>query len=505
MKNLLIALIFCYIKTISFAQAPAIEWQKCIGGPYNDRINNIICTENNSYFMAGTKNSNIIGSGSNLNGWIGKLSSIGSLQLDITIGSAGFEEIHDIQNTNDGGYILAGYSTNNGGDVSGNHGGQDFWIVKINNLGIIQWQKCLGGTNNESATSIKQTFDDGYIVVGTTNSINGDVTGMHGNDDIWVVKLTSNGTLEWQKCLGGTQWEAGSYIEQTMDEGYILTGFTTSNNGDVNGNHGNSDAWAIKLSATGGIEWKKCYGGIGTEYGTSIKSTIDGGYILLGTANINNSNVVGAHGGWDIWVVKLSATGGIQWTKCLGGTGNDSGSSIQIISEGGYILSGNSDSSNGDVSSNNGQYDIWVAKITNTGSIQWQKSLGGSGDDFATSIDVTLDGGYIIGGRTFSNNGDVNGNHGDFDAWVVKLAPQLNINTFDQSTINLYPNPAKNLLNIKIDEKIKSITIYDIMGKEIMVSNFDKNQIDISNLSKSVYFFNIKTENMVYTKKIIKE
>jgi len=157
----------------------------------------------------------------------------------------------------------------------------------------IQWQKCLGGTSSEYGFKIQQTSDGGYILVGYTDSDDGNVSGNHGLLDIWVVKLDASGILQWQKCLGGSSEEFGLSIEQTTDGGYILVGATASNNGDVSGNNGFADIWVVKLNSTGLLLWQKCYGGttVTQDIGFSIKQTSDGGYILVGYTDSDDGNV----------------------------------------------------------------------------------------------------------------------------------------------------------------------------------------------------------------------
>ena len=161
----------------------------------------------------------------------------------------------------DNGYIVLGHTTSLDGDVIGYHGGgtyrADIWVVKLTSQGSIEWQKCLGGTKNEQPYSLLQTADGGYLVAGNTASNDGDVNGFHGSEDIWVVKLTSEGSTEWQRCLGGGGYERVTWgidmggILQTPDGGYITTGMTESNDGDVSGNHGSADIWVVKLTPDG--------------------------------------------------------------------------------------------------------------------------------------------------------------------------------------------------------------------------------------------------------------
>ena len=186
------------------------------------------------------------------------------------LGGSMSEETYSIKQTNDSGYIVAGYTTSNDGDVSGNHGGTDIWVVKLDINGAIEWQKCLGGSSREFVFSIQQTNDTGYIIAGSTESNDGDVSGNHGGSDGWVVKLDINGAIEWQKCLGGSNTEQLSSIHQTNDAGYIVAGYTASNDGDISGNHVGRDGWVAKLDINGAIEWQRCLGGSSIEWAGNI-------------------------------------------------------------------------------------------------------------------------------------------------------------------------------------------------------------------------------------------
>ena len=369
MKKTILTLALALVHYLTFAQAPALQWQKCLGGTITDHA-------------------------------------------------------YSIQPTPDGGSIVAGYTTSTNGDVTGNHGGYDAWVMKLSATGTLEWQKALGGLGWDYAYSIQPTPDGGYIVAGFTDYTNGDATGNYGND-AWVVKLSATGALEWQKALGGTSDDSASSIQLTPDGGYIMAGYTASTDGDVTGNHGSNDAWVVKLSSTGSLQWQKALGGTSGDGVGNIQATLDGGYILAGYTQSTNGDVSGNHGLNDAWVVKLSAIGTLEWQKALGGTSSDLAHSIQLTTDGGYILAGNTASSNGDVTGNHGNQDAWVVKLSATGTIQWQKALGGTSSDYAQSIQPTNDGGYIVAGYTASTDGNVTGNHGGYDAWVVKLAADL--------------------------------------------------------------------------------
>ncbi|GAB6286767.1 MAG: hypothetical protein STSR0009_29700 [Methanoregula sp.] len=371
--------------------------------------------------------------------WVVKLDSTGSLIWQKCLGGLNEDSAQSIQQTSDGGYIIAGHSYSNDSNVTGNHGSADYWVVKLTASGTLDWQKCLGGTSFDDAYSIQQTTDGGYIVAGYTTSKNGDVTDNHGNSDYWVVKLGSTGTLIWQKCLGGLNDDYAHSIQQTADGGYIVTGNTGSHDGNVTGNHGNWDYWVVKLTEKGTLDWQKCLGGTDSDYAQSVQQTADGGFIVAGYTKSTDGNVDGNHGSIDYWVVKLDRNGNILWQKCLGGTGNDYAHSIQQTADGGFIVAGYTNSNNGNVTGNHGSIDYWVVKLERNGNILWQKCLGGTDDDMGINIQLTEDGGYIVTGLADSNNGDVTGNHGRYDYWVVKLNPDMTLNLNAVPTTGIAP------------------------------------------------------------------
>ena len=424
-----------YGDQISFTSLSSIiQWQKCFGGSSNDGANSIQLTADGGYIVAGNTGStdgDVLGFHGGLisDYWIVKLNNTGTIQWQKCLGGSGYDNASSIQQTTDRGFIIGGTTSSNDGHVSGNHGRSDYWIVKLSEAGNIQWQKCLGGSGNETAQSIQQTNDEGYIIAGFTNSKDGNVSGFHKGEyyDSWIVKLDKAGNIQWQKCLGGGSQEIAWSIQQTNNGGYIIAGETYSNDGDVTGNHGEHDIWIVKLDEAGNIQWQKCLGGSGSDYSKSIQQTNDGGYIVAGYTKSNDGDVTGNHGGSDIWIVKLDEAGNIQWQKCLGGSSYDQAYSIQQTNDGGYIIAGETSSYDGDIIDyrelgyHYHHSDSWIVKLNEVGNIQWQKCLGGINDDRASSIQQTTDGGYIIAGDTSSKDGDVTGNHGKRDVWIIKI------------------------------------------------------------------------------------
>jgi hypothetical protein len=355
-----------------------------------------------------------------------------SIEWQKSLGGSGKDYANSICQTVDGGYIVAGYTNSTDGDVVGNHGGDDIWVVKLSSTGIVEWTKALGGTGNEVATYVIQSADGGYVIAGSSTSNDGDISGNHGHEDAWVAKLDNTGNLQWQKSFGGNNTDAATAIQQLADGGYIVGCYAISeNNGDVAIGHGAAEYWIVKLSSIGNIEWNLCLGGQSYEFAHDIHQTADGGFIVGGNTFSIDGNVTGNNGNMDYWVVKLDTIQQLEWQKALGGTGTDVLASVVQTNDGGYITAGHVYSQDGDVAGSgfHGPFmnDFWVVKLNSTGAIQWKIALGGSGNDFAQSIQQTADGGYIVFGFTFSNDGNVSGNHGYFDYWMVKLDSQGNI------------------------------------------------------------------------------
>jgi hypothetical protein len=420
-------LVSAFLSGPAWAQpSPTILWQKCLGGSNDDVAQSIIQTKDGGFVVGGytsSQDSDVSGNHGAVDFWVVKLNSIGAVQWAKCYGGSGSDFGYSIIQTIDGGYAVAGLTYSSDGQVTGYHGGGDAWVIKLDDTGALQWQKCLGGSQLDAANSIVQTADSGFAITGYTNSNDGNVSGNHGNQDVWVVKLSTSGRLLWQKCLGGSQTEVGSSIIQTSDGGLAVGGWTSSDDDDVSGNNGGYDYWLVQLNDTGMIEWQKCLGGSGTDYGFTLKQTRDNGFAIAGYTTSNDGQVSGNHGGQDVWIAKLDLSGTLQWKECLGGTQDDEANSIIQTTDGGFAVAGITTSNDDEVSGNHGGGDEWVVKLDNTGTIQWKRCLGGTSYDIAYSIIQIANGNYAVAGFTSSNDSDVSGNHGGEDAWVVELAP----------------------------------------------------------------------------------
>lgn len=345
------------------------------------------------------------------------------LQWSHAIGGSSSEAAYQVQKTLDGGYLSIGDTYSNNFDISGNHGFSDILLVKTNAMGSLEWTKCFGGNSSDNYRELIYNSDGSALIVGVTYSNNGNVSGNHGNGDIWLVKVDASGNILWQKCLGGSAGEAIGDIKATSDNGYILAAYSNSNDGDVSGNHGSKDVWVVKLSGTGIIEWQKCFGGSLSDKSSFVMQMSDGNYVVVGTASSSDGDVVGQHGGGDLWVLKINSTGNLIWQKPYGGSNSESGSGADVSNSGNLIVTANTLSTDGQVVSNHGVVDVWVVSIDyNSGALIWQRCIGGSWDDSPRNIFKDADGMFTITTNTGSGDGDASSTHGDDEILLTRIA-----------------------------------------------------------------------------------
>ena len=374
-----------------------------------------------------SNNGTLVGMTSNgvFDGWIIKLNETGTVQWQKLFGGTGEDYANSIRQTSDGGYVVAGQSfSSNSGTLAGltNNGVSDVWVLKLNVSGDIQWQKFFGGTGEDYANSIRQTSDGGYILAGTYNGgVSGWVLKLDDNGNLQWQKIL--GGLQSEFLLSAQQTTDGGYIIA----GY--TGSSNSGTLIGVTHNGGYDCWVIKLDAAGDTQWQKLFGSVNNDYGRSIQQTSDGGYIIGGYARFSNSGTLAGlanYGDDDGWIIKLDVSGNIQWQKLFGGSLEEYVFDISQTSDGGYLTAGITESSNtGTISGliNHGNYDFYIVKFSSGGTIERQALLGGSVSDYPFSIQPTSDGGYIVAGNSRSSNtGTLGGifNHGSEDAWIFK-------------------------------------------------------------------------------------
>lgn len=390
-------------------------------------------------------------------------------------GGSGTDKALSVIQLEDGSYMLLGYSNSDDGDVLANYGDDDLWLLKIDSIGNVIWSKNYGGSEEDNADKIISTSDNGFLIAGSTSSYDYDITFMHGDEDIWIIKIDSLGNIEWQKCYGGSGSENMSNIVQSSDGNFLVLGKTTSMDGDIIEYFGEADLWLFKINITGEIIWQRSlgtfaddvpcdlvetangnivltsyvwdswdytitvldsvgnfitlkeYGGSDVEEPHAVAKSSTGGVIINGESYSDDGDVSGHHGYYgDYWFVELDSLGNLINQFCFGGSGGEKGLSILNADNMSYILSGySSTNDNGDVTGHHGigpYADFWIISLDVFGNIQWQKSIGGTSNDYAYTIEQCTDDGFIVGGYAVSSDGDVTDHIAEEDYWIVKLS-----------------------------------------------------------------------------------
>jgi len=371
-------------------------FNKIYGGIYGDYAHAVQQTSDGGYILAGW--TNLIWA-VYYDAWLIKTDANGNKVWDKTFGGSYEDVASAVQQTSDGGYILAGVTRSFGA------GNGDAWLIKTGAYGNKVWDKTFGGSYEDGASAVQQTSDGGYILAGYNGSFGA------GSSDAWLIKTDAHGNKVWDKTFGGSYEDEAYAVQQTSDGGYLLVGYTDSFGA------GKEDAWLIKTDASGETcdcsgdgncyenesKWVKTLGGSGGDYAYSVQQTSDGGYILAGFTNSYGA------GYDDVWLIKTAANGNEVWDKTFGGISGDWASAVQQTSDGGYILAGRT-------SSSAGLDDAWLIKTDAHGNKVWDKTFGGGGLDYAKAVQQTSDGGYILAGYTISPPFGAD----DYDAWLIK-------------------------------------------------------------------------------------
>ncbi|PSR53947.1 hypothetical protein AHMF7605_10670 [Adhaeribacter arboris] len=467
-------------------------WDKAFDNEGNDLsiLRSVVTSPDGGFLLGGTTLLD------KSNYWVVKINSQGKKLWDKTFGGNEYDELTALANTTDGGYLLGGYSwSGKSGDKSeASRGGDDFWVIKIDGAGKKVWDKTIGGNGSDLLTALIKTPDEGFLLGGTTNSgRSGEKSEeKRGQDDYWVVKLDHAGNINWDRTLGGTSseqlssllitsdgnylvggssysqndgdksqslkgiqdywiiklkektnapalaWDmrfGGSSIDnltdviKTSDGGYLAGGYSDSKvSGDKSqSSRGKNDYWIVKTDASGKKLWDQRYGGSDQDYLNRVIQTQDGGYLLAGSSLSGKSGDKSqpSQGDRDFWIVKTDALGNMQWDRTYGGSDFEQFVKVIQLSTGEYVLGGTTKSPvNGDVSQTSpGLKDYWLVKISSTGKKIWDKRYGGNGDDQLVSFTETRDGGFLLGGESFSNaTGDKSqASRGGSDFWAVRV------------------------------------------------------------------------------------
>lgn len=516
---------------ISLCYPQEILWEKTLGGNKSEYLYDIKPTPDFGFILAGSSLSDKSGNKADekqgdLDYFIWKMDENGNEEWQRSFGGSGADHLYCINLTHEGGYILGGSSNSpkSGDKRDENLGLDDFWVIKLNPTGDEEWQFTLGGKGMDILLSIQQTQDRGFILGGTSDSSKGSnvedylyqkAEDSRGSMDFWVVKISEQGELEWQKTIGGRYYDVLRSIYQTEDGGYILGGYSNSiaSGEKSEKNLGEGDYWIVKLNPAGTIEWERTIGGDKDDELFALIPTEDNGFLLGGSSNsrISNLKQVDNSQGADWWIVRTDEQGEIQWQKTYDIAQNDMLVDITKTQDGDFLLSGYAKAEKyNEQAEREGIEDYVVIKIDNQGKELWRKFMGGKGSDRLETTIKSRDGGYILAGTSDSGADRDKGakNQGRDDYWIVKLLDKDTELQTDVQRLEIYPNPAEDYVNVLIHEDFKEtdLQIFDMMGALVLKQKI-KNKItpvDIRQLQTGAYLIKVVTENNMFNAKFLK-
>lgn len=467
MKKLYILKLILFVFFNSYAQAPTLEWTKCLGGSSPEEALSVQITPDGGCIILGDTSSNdgdISDTPGYIDFWVVKLDAQGNITWEKTFGSNNTDYPGSIVLSNDGGYVITGTVGSCNGDVVCEDNYDSLWLMKLNGSGILQWQKTYG---MNCGNDIQNTADGGYVIAGKTNVNSGDC-------DAIVLKIDSNGNQQWLKTFGGNYEQEALSVMQT-NEGEYLVAF-------IDRPMSSYDTTILKLEADGDLIWQQNIGGALGDRIYDMRIAADGNYILAGYSNTS-----------DAWLIKTTPNGEMLWQKTYGGSNTDLVKSVVALPDGGFVASGFTGSNNdGDIIGPHPNNDAWLFRVDAEGNLLWQKYIGAMGIDLFNDVRQTPDHGFLAVGYSTSDMLEGGGvNHDSNDFLVAKFsAEMLANNTFEMPVTSVFPNPVGSVLNLSVvtGTDAKSIKIYNTLGQLVKSQNASNiAAVDVSDLTSGVY------------------
>jgi hypothetical protein len=349
------------------------EWQKVYGGSSDDRGYDIILSNDNNMVIFGSSKSadgDVSSNAGSNDFWIAKISNSGAIIWEKSLGYNGSDNGYSVIQTIDNGYLLLGVLDVTASDGEGNnrissyrHAGGDYWAVKLDSNGILEWSRYFGGNFTDTSYAACQTQGGDYIIIGSSDSNDIDISNNKGTYDFWIIKISSEGNLIWEKSYGGSEIDEALDITPTTDGNFIVCGNTRSNNIDVSSNNGAADIWILKITPNGEILWEKTYGGNSFEAAKSVHQTTDNGFIIAGNSRSDNNDLTKNNGQNDGWIFKINQDGILQWQTSIGGSNIDLLMDSTQLQDGSIVAVGNTSSSDLDISENKGFTDLLLIRL----------------------------------------------------------------------------------------------------------------------------------------------
>ncbi|WP_339664938.1 hypothetical protein [Maribacter arcticus] len=411
-----------------------LDFIKNFGGSGNESAQAIIKTTDGGFAIlgyTGSTNGDISTKAKEENDyWLLKFDENSNLQWNKTYGGSKDDIGQSLAQTSDGGFILTGYSMSSDGDASNNEGFHDNWILKLDAQGNLEWETSYGFSGHDHSYDILEASQGGYFFTGFLditsaradgNTEKGNSLTSHGVGEFWGTKIDEEGTVQWRGYFGGTNNDRAHGVVQTKDGGFVMAGFTESDDFDISNTNGSYDFWVVKVDSFGNLIWEKSFGGEGIEVSYDIAKTSDNGFVVVGNTFSTNGDILLNHGESDMWMIKLDEEGDLIWEQTYGGSQFDLAQAVVQSKDGGFLITGNTKSDDKDSSLNNGENDIWLVKTNAFGDLVWEKSFGGSGLDFGFDLLENTDGSILIVGESSSTDFGSISSKGNSDLILLKI------------------------------------------------------------------------------------
>ncbi len=403
--------------------------------------------------------------------WVLRLDAQGELLWQRCYGGSGNQTLPFVTATSDGGFAIACRTNSTDGDISTPLGGTDTWVFKIDEAGELLWERSLGGSAADDCRGIVCGDDGSLFVFGHTFSP--ELQGFHApGNDFYLAKLSPNGEVLDQRCYGGAEGDAAYSMFLAADQQIIMVGNTNSTDSDVSVG-GNMQRWILAVGPDLEILWQRTLVAEPSGSLTHALITQSGDLLIGGGTTSTEGEIFQLWGEQDMFAVRLNENLELQHSTAFGGSQYESIWHVIPGPDGGLLAIGNTSSQDGQITGSNGMQDAWLVCLDDTLGLRWMKNFGGTQDDGFIGGANTTDGGVVLTGWSKSSDGDLTNNQGNWDLWVVKLGPEQ-VGIGEQASgidFRLAPNPAHEVLQVTWRTDVDRLTIHDALGQLIHTRN----------------------------------
>jgi len=413
-KQYIFLLISLFFIIKSSAQNAEISSQQTLGNEFHNFSYSILPLHDGGYIVLADTESDT----TSMDYMIIKVFPDGEIDWQKNYGGEGVERPSQIIADNEDGFYVIGSSSSMEGEYSNNHGSFDVWLAHFNFAGKLLWHKNYGGSGSDNGLDIYMKENGNFLIAGTTNSTDIDIEENNGLNDIWLFEINKEGDILWEKTYGGSDNESfgGMYVNDDKD--IFIIGGTKSIDGDVSFNHGDKDVWLVKTNDEGVLIEEMTFGGSDSDDGKVIRQSHTNNLIITALTRSEDGDITKLFGMNDFWILEVNKSCELMWQRSYGGSKNDAPKDM-LVTDDGYLIGGTTYSFDGNITENKGRSDVWMLKIYQNGIMNWQKTFGGSGVESCTKIVYSANANYLTANNTDSFDYDIENSIGNTDVWML--------------------------------------------------------------------------------------